>query len=417
MIVEFSVANFRSIKEMQTISFAATKLDSSDKNAQVDSNNVVEVDGMRLLKTVGIYGPNASGKSNIISAYEYFIAFIVAPPSPKPLIIQRLNQPFIYQDDFQTTDSFFQIVFILDKKKYRYGFTVGNGLVKSEWLYGNYKTNVVPYFIRNEAENSTTIYDAFKEAREVPQLELKHNLFLNHVASYKKSNAGQIWGYFGTKILISAHGLDLISMTTIDLIQDTNPIYKKAILDFLSSFNLPYADIKVEAELTMGSHKPVSPEKVILIKNVKYLDGSDRIVELNLGKNESDGTRKLFALSGIMTLCFNIGFCFSIDEIDSNFHPALLIKLIGMFNNPQINTGNAQLLFTTHDTNLLDPSIMRRDQFYFTEKNEQEATRLYSLADLKGIRNDADFARQYLAGFDGALPVLGNYTEKVGQDE
>ncbi len=88
-----------------------------------------------------------------------------------------------------------------------------------------------------------------------------------------------------------------------------------------------------------------------------------------------------------------------------------------MFNNPKINTGNAQLLFTTHDTNLLDPSIMRRDQIYFTEKNEEEATRLYSLADLKGIRNDADFARQYLAGFYGALPVLSDFTSKVVQDE
>jgi AAA15 family ATPase/GTPase len=98
-----------------------------------------------------------------------------------------------------------------------------------------------------------------------------------------------------------------------------------------------------------------------------------------------------------------------LDEIDSNFHPSLLIKLIGLFNNKNINKSNLQLLFTSHDTNLMTPAVMRRDQFYFTEKDENDATRLYSLADLKGIRNDADFARQYLAGFYGATPVLVDY--------
>jgi AAA15 family ATPase/GTPase len=98
-----------------------------------------------------------------------------------------------------------------------------------------------------------------------------------------------------------------------------------------------------------------------------------------------------------------------LDEIDSNFHPALLIKLISLFNNPLINKSKIQVLFTSHDTNLMSPFIMRRDQFYFTEKREDDSTRLYSLADLKGIRNDADFSKQYLSGYFGAMPVLGNF--------
>ena len=97
------------------------------------------------------------------------------------------------------------------------------------------------------------------------------------------------------------------------------------------------------------------------------------------------------------------------DEIDSNFHPSLLIKLISLFNNPEVNKSNAQLLFTSHDTNLMNPSLMRRDQFYFAEKEQNEGTRLYSLAELKGIRNDADFAKQYLAGFYGGVPMLSEF--------
>jgi AAA15 family ATPase/GTPase len=119
----------------------------------------------------------------------------------------------------------------------------------------------------------------------------------------------------------------------------------------------------------------------------------------------------MFDLAGLLLRVFNNdNQCFILlDEIDSHFHPTLLIKLVSLFNNPEINRSNSQLLFTSHDTNLMSPSIMRRDQFYFTEKNSNNSTRLYSLGDLKGIRNDADFAKQYLAGYYGALPYLEQY--------
>jgi AAA15 family ATPase/GTPase len=128
--------------------------------------------------------------------------------------------------------------------------------------------------------------------------------------------------------------------------------------------------------------------------------------------DESDGTKKFYSFIGRLQAKFETGGLYVCDEIDSNFHPTLLQHLIRMFNNPLINKANSQLLFTSHDTNLMDPGIMRRDQFYFTEKSSQDETILYALSDLKGIRNNADFARQYLAGFYGALPVLGNYLEE-----
>ena len=99
------------------------------------------------------------------------------------------------------------------------------------------------------------------------------------------------------------------------------------------------------------------------------------------------------------------------DEIDNNFHPSLLRQFVRFFNDPSINSAGAQLLFTSHDTNLLDPEILRRDQIYFAEKSVKDETILYALSDLKGIRNNADFARQYLAGFYGALPMLEKYKE------
>lgn len=127
----------------------------------------------------------------------------------------------------------------------------------------------------------------------------------------------------------------------------------------------------------------------------------------------------MFDLAGLLLLTFGLpqSAFIILDEIDSNFHPSLLIKLVSLFNDPEINRSKSQLLFTSHDTNLMSPAIMRRDQFYFTEKKEDNSTRLYSLADLKGIRNDADFAKQYLAGYYGAVPVLENYCNIQNADD
>jgi hypothetical protein len=134
-----------------------------------------------------------------------------------------------------------------------------------------------------------------------------------------------------------------------------------------------------------------------------------------LGLTESAGTQKLFDIAGFLLRAFAlpIGGFIILDEIDSNFHPSLLIRLISLFNDTSINKNCIQLLFTSHDTNLLSPDIMRRDQFYFTEKGEDEASRLYSLADLKSIRNDADFAKHYLAGYYGGIPILEQFKQNT----
>jgi AAA15 family ATPase/GTPase len=174
---------------------------------------------------------------------------------------------------------------------------------------------------------------------------------------------------------------------------------------------LNYSDVAFEDEEEVLKTKIVPQNQITLLKEYKIKDDVNLNRNLNLYYNESVGTQKLFDLVGLLLITFSLTkpAFLTLDEIDSNFHPSLLIKLINMFNDPKVNKSNSQLLFTSHDTNLMSPSIMRRDQFYFAEKKEDHSTRLYSLADLKGIRNDADFAKQYLAGYYGALPVLEEY--------
>lgn len=424
MIVEFSIMNFRSIREMQTISLIATGLKSPSDLAEVDRNNIAEVGGTRFLKTLGIYGANASGKSNIIRGLEYFLTAIKREPSSESNL-GDLCDPFLYQENSSESVSFFQIVLFVNGKKFRYGFTVKNNpsfskdpvkkdskeIVTSEWLYGTKGKNLVEYFTR---QNGEVDKEKLPSNEKIPELPYKHALFLTHSAAFdRKGDVAAIRKYIINFTLSNfTRGIAPFRSNTLFLLEHEKR--KDDFLELLSTFDLKYKDIFVDRDPNKPKQIIVPQEKIFMIKSFRDKNNKQKDVKLNLGKNESSGTKKLFDLAGLLLRAFymDTGGFIILDEIDNNFHPSLLIKLIGLFNNPKLNRSKTQLIFTSHDTNLMHPSIMRRDQFYFTEKNENNSTRLYSLADLKGIRNDADFAKQYLAGYYGAVPVLEEYISK-----
>lgn len=418
MIVEFSVKNFRSIFDLQTISFVATGLSSSLDNSEVDESNVFTDGGQKLLKVIGLYGANASGKTNIVKALEYFCDAIGTLPSPESRL-SKLAQPFLYQENSKDTESYFQIVVIVNGDKYRYGFTIKQNntdsitenssqeIITNEWLYGPKKSNQGNYFLRKGLviEESPLI-----ESNSIAPLEYEHTLFLTHVASYNKGVCAmirnQIRGFTTTKFSVRSDFYRFHSIRQIE-----QPETKETFLKFLSSFGLDYEDIYYKNDDDLKKKNKFPLDRLFVIKNACY-DSNEKVI-LNMQENESDGTKKLFDLAGLLLHAFKLSHTglIILDEIDSNFHPSLLIGLIKAFNDSAINKSNIQLLFTSHDTNLLRPSIMRRDQFYFTEKRSNESTHLYSLAELRGIRNDANFAKQYLAGFYGSLPVLSEFTD------
>ncbi len=427
MIVEFSMQNFRSIKDLQTISFVATGLKSPNGSEEIDEGNIAEKSSMKLLKTVGIYGANGSGKSNIIRGLEYFLNTISREASSESKLFS-LCDPFLYQKDSSFSESYFQIVLIVNDKKFRYGFTVkvnpvkpkdpddkySKEIITSEWLYGTKGKNLVKYFIRknNEIED-----DTLPNKEKIPKLSYQHTLFLTHCAAFdSEGDIASIKNYLkGWTLSNFTSGTSPFRWNTIYLIEREKR--KKDFIELLAAFNLNYNDIIIEKDPEKPDPKTVPQDKIIMVKNY-YLNDEELKVRLNLSKNESSGTKKLFDLAGLLLRAFNLdkSAFIILDEIDSNFHPSLLIKLIELFNNKRLNKSNCQLLFSSHDTNLMDPKVMRRDQFYFTEKTEENSTRVYSLADLKGIRNDADFAKQYLAGYYGAIPQLHNYEKNNGND-
>lgn len=419
MIIEFSVKNYRSIRDLQTISFKATGL-KSPAGSDIDADNIVKNNGVSLLKTVGLYGANASGKSNMLMALSYF-AHAVRTLAIDSRLIRPLYDPFLFETSNE--GCFFQVVLLLNGKKYRYGFVVnksddasGNAdsndvKIESEWLYGNVDKNMKRLFLRvdNEVKENNL---PTSEGMIIPtKLPYPHTLFLVHAAAFDaKGIPEQILKYLKFQITDNITIKEVFRVMSIKLLKSEEDLF----LSLLKRFNMKYDGIElIDEESYVGDDYINFPLRNVLLKRTTK-DGDGKPVSMNLEYRESAGNKKIFDLAGILLAAFitkKYPRLIVIDEIDSNFHPSLLIKLIGMFNNPKINKANSQLLFTSHDTNLMSPSIMRRDQFYFAEKQEDESTRLYSLADLRGIRNDADFAKQYLAGYYGALPVLNDYTE------
>ncbi|WP_315332546.1 AAA family ATPase [Prevotella nigrescens] len=419
MIIEFSVKNYRSIRDLQTISFKATGL-KSPAGSDIDADNIVKCNGVSLLKTVGLYGANASGKSNMLMALSYF-AHAVRTLATDSRGVRPLYDPFLFETSNE--GCFFQVVLLLNGKKYRYGFVVNKSdnvpgknssndvKIESEWLYGNVGKNMKRLFLRvgNEVKENNL---PTSEGMVIPtKLPYPHTLFLVHAAAFDaKGIPEQIVSYLKRRIIGNIVYKEMFRGVSINAIKESTPLF----LSFLKLFNMKYDDIElIDDEIYANINYLGFPLNKVLLKRTTH-DGNNKPLYMNLEHRESSGNKKIFDLAGVLFMAFyakNDPFLIVIDEIDSNFHPSLLIKLIEMFNDPKINKNNSQLLFTSHDTNLMSPSIMRRDQFYFAEKQEDESTRLYSLADLRGIRNDADFAKQYLAGYYGALPVLNDYTE------
>lgn len=421
MLLEFSVNNFRSIKELQTISFVASSLKSSPENSFVDEKNIVSIDKNKVFKTVGIYGANGSGKSNIIKALDYFVKVLISQPSSISNL-RDLCQPFLYQKDNLSTESFFQIVLLINGVKYRYGLTVrvnsekdgmsperSAEIVTAEWLYSDKNGKNSVLFQR---EGTQLLKNALQSKSKIPtSLPFKHTLFLTHASAFDTHGDCYIITDYLRRLFVSNFEVnhDKFRWMSVNSIQDIE--FKNKFIDLLTSFNLPYDDIFLEDDIDEYRFKDVYPQDKIVFKKKYLIDNKLSTVDLNLQKNESAGTQKMFDLAGLILRAFSLDqpAFIILDEIDSNFHPSLLIQLINLFNNTYFNRSNTQILFTSHDTNLMSPSIMRRDQFFFTEKKNDLSTRLFSLSDLKGIRNDADFAKQYLAGYYGALPYLHNY--------
>ncbi len=424
MLIEFSVGNFLSIKDRQTLRLDASSI--SEHREQV-----IDVGRHQLLRSAVIYGANASGKSNILKAManmRQIITTSAARSSTAEIEVER----FLLSTETETAPSYFEVLFLNDEVRYRYGFEVNRKAVKAEWLFMARKEQEKPLFLR---ENDTIeVYKVFKEGEGLEEKTRDNALFLAVCDQFNGSVAKEIIHWFtsfNTVSGLSHSELRGITFSMLDSDNDTENRIK--LLDFYSKLTLGFNDLLVETKLFSADILPkeISDEdkeriaKELIGKKMakaitlhtKYdaKKNSIKEIEFDLSKDESSGTNKLFDLSGPIFDTLQSGSVLVVDELDAKLHPLMTQAIIRLFNNPESNPKNAQLIFATHDTNLLSAKLFRRDQIYFTEKDQYGATSLYSLVEYKEdgekIRKDRSFEEDYIRGRYGAIPFIGDLSK------
>ena len=421
MLIEFRTANCLSFKDMAEFSMLA----SNDKTHK--DNNTFPVNNRRILKSAAVYGANGSGKTNFVRAIG-FMRDLVLGESPIRNCAYKLDRTM------KDEPSFFEIIFIKDNIRYRYGFEIDRKSVLSEWLFYVPTTREASLFTREK--QNITIGRSFREGRRLSDSIKKDKLFLSLVAELNgESMAQSIIDWFKGMSVMS--GLDSDLRNTTKMLSEEGERgekRKKQILDILHRFDIQIEDIAIKerefvpivipANLEIsdrdravieslntffekGSGEELPPRVIIYRKT--YENGKESsIEEFDLRRQESDGTKKLFALAGSLARSLETGKTIVVDELESKLHPLVTKEIVKLFNSKISNKKNAQLIFTTHDTNLLQGNHFRRDQIWFTEKDKYGSSHLYSLLEYKP-RKDASFQKDYINGRYGAIPYIGDF--------
>ncbi len=408
MLVSFSVTNYKTFRDRAEWSMIA----SADQTREAD-NVVAGPFGLRLLKSAVVYGANASGKSKLMDALFFFRQFVRSSSNTQigtPIGVD----PFRLNPRTATEPSEFEIQLVDDDTLYRYGFAATRERVTEEWLFIRRNKKEMEVFRR---EGQTIDYNAKYIKGTTAQLirndEVRTNALLISLAAQFNNPIATTIVYQLFFISVGLNATNGRRFTTNKL---RDVIGKPALLAFFRSLDLPFKDILTG--LTAASSLSVNgatPEEDMRVVYQMFSDAGepDGDQAFSLRRDESTGTRKLFDLAGLLQLVLNEGLMWIVDELDTYLHPSLMTALIGLFNSKEHNPNNAQLLFNTHDTNLLSCGHFRRDQIWFTERDRHGAATLYSLSDIKTPagrqeRGTADFERNYLQGRYGAIPFLGD---------
>jgi len=419
MLLSFTCGNYRSFKEEKSLDLTAV---SSVKEFIED--NVISVDRYKLLKCSVIYGANASGKSNLVKAMSKMKWMIIN--SSKNLQKGELLNIDTFKLSTKMLDkpAKFEISFLIDKVKYRYGFEADNNEIVSEWLFRSQKVKEETLFIREKDE--IEVFSKFKEGRGLEDRTRENALFLSVCAQFNGEVSVKVLNWFLRFNPISGND-DIIYQSFSENMFMGNNDDRNSILEFVRKADLGINDINIRRhKLTGESISPAIPEevkKMLIDKEGSVIstlhnvyDENNNVVSntiFDFEFHESEGSKKYFRLSGPIWDTLKKGNILIIDELDARLHPILVTEIVKLFNSKETNPLNAQLIFATHDTNLLSAKIFRRDQIWFTEKNNEEATDLYSLVEYKlprgKVRNDASFEKDYIRGRYGAIPFVGDF--------
>lgn len=439
MLVQFTVGNYRSFQEPVTLSLLAANLDHTD-DLLVQDNTFIAGDELKLLKATAIYGANASGKSNLAKAIDFVKWFMMNSFTALKPTDKIHAEPFRLDVKSERNPSCFEIVFFVKNRRYRYGFEVTQDRVISEWLYDVPKrrksTDKEIYerelFFRQGDTIRIPAKQAYMKGGIVDRAVLKkftraNALFISVSAQLNVKVADDILTWVTYNLNITSGSQDYgYSRYTIRCLANNNN--KLEILNLIRKLDLGIDHIEINQtelsssslnldsllvtvpdvikDMIIQSETVVSTDVITSHRKIDH-DGNLTLIEqFKLTEHESEGTQKVFAFSGPLIETLKKGGVMIIDEFDASLHPVISLAIIRLFNSQETNPNNAQLVFMTHDTNLLDQRVLRRDQIWFTEKNRYGITDLYSLAEYKSNGSNEDLEENYIQGRYGAVPYL-----------
>ena len=397
MLCQFSVKNFKSIRDEMTFDMQAAAI------SEHEDRIIKDKDGEVFLPISAVYGPNGGGKSNVLEALHSLVFKVLRPlyatsdNENAAIRIKRiLIEPFVFSAETANAPTEFELFFRTELAEYRYELTVRKDLIEYERLDRVKLETGRRSALFERDENKITLKGVFSKLKISEDLSETLPLLSCLGITYAKNEVVQdVLSWFDD-------GIDFLNYGNLRqelrMAISNSEHVKKLMLDMIQEMDLDIVDFRVEER----EHDRIE----VFTKHVV----DDYEAELNLF-DESSGTKKLFGLLPFIAKSLSVGTALVIDELDAKIHPVLLKYIIMMFNDMKINQHGAQLIFTSHDLSTMNSEVFRRDEIWFAAKGNKENSKLYSLVEFKNdkgesVRKDAKFDKQYLEGKYGADPYL-----------
>lgn len=415
MLVEFRVRNFCSLRDEQVLSLVA----SADKSLQETNTRETGLKAVpRLLRSAVIYGANASGKSNLIKALRY-MRDVVLDSATKVKPGQRFTvKPFVLNAQTAQEPVEFEVSFLLDGVRYQYGFAMTAERIVSEHLLVYKAFKPQRWFVRHVDEfTGKDVYEfgtGLKGSKSLWEGATRTNaLFLSTAVQLNSEDLRPVFEWFERGLVIAHEDGLLNPQASFRMLMDEAG--RRKICSFLASADISISDIRLEKKRANrqprmedmdAAQPPLGREEAEELRLTFHHATPQGKAEFEW-EEESSGTRRLLLLAGPVLNILQQGQTLIIDELDASLHTLLLREIVRLFHDPAGSPNGAQLIFTTHDTSLLDaPGLFRRDQVWFVEKDAEQASSLVALLEFSPRKNEA-LERGYLMGRYGGVPFLG----------
>lgn len=417
MLIQFRFENYKSFRDDTILDLSATKITEN-------SNHIISVGREKLLPVAAIFGANASGKSNVIEAFNFMSTYVLESfayggenDDKKSRISRRVKHtPFLFDKISKENVSSFEVFFVASEKEknrlYNYGFTLNKDGIVEEWLNSKAKTakEFTNIFYRNQLENKLDLSGLPIKRQENIEIALeKEALVVSLGAKLKIPKLKFIRDWFFS-LNFANYGDPFENALLSRLLPprfDRDKTVQENVIKYFSTFDPSIIGFNVE-KITGEDDS-----EHIMIDAIHRIAGSDETTTIPLSE-ESAGTLKMFSLYPALQETLNSGGILLVDELNARLHPLLVRAFLITFINPETNPNHAQLIFTTHDPWQLSNNLLRRDEIWFTEKNSEGVSSLYSLADFidedgTKIRKDENYEKNYLLGKYGAIPTLSYF--------